>query len=257
LSGGTINAEQSMTGLLLNLHVAGLMFGFQESNLAGRVIVLILFVGSIFAWSVMVAKGRELRLGSRLDRAFVAAYRKEAMPVGLFLKRQQYRASPLYAIYEQTCKRLGSEYAAQGTDADDLFMGRIGVTESSLDKLSISAVRNVAERSMADQTLLQEGRMGYLATAVTTAPFLGLLGTVWGVMEAFSGMAVSGTSTLSAVAPGISGALLTTVVGLLVALPSAIGYNMLSDMIRRNCVMMDNFVQELLSDIERLYQQRE
>ena len=95
--------------------------------------------------------------------------------------------------------------------------------------------------------------MGLLATAVTAAPFLGLLGTVWGVMEAFSGMAATGSPMLSAVAPGISGALLTTVVGLLVALPSSIGYNMLSNKIRRFCVEMDNFSQELNQDVERYF----
>ena len=96
--------------------------------------------------------------------------------------------------------------------------------------------------------------MGFLATAVTTAPFLGLLGTVWGVMAAFGGMAAQKSAQLSAVAPGISSALLTTVVGLLVALPSAIGYNLLSNQIRQLCVKTDNFAQELVSDIETHYQ---
>jgi len=134
-------------------------------------------------------------------------------------------------------------------------MGGVGSTNRKLGQTQISSVRNVAERTMADQALLLENSMGLLATAVTTAPFLGLRGTVWGVMDAFGGMAVTGSAMLSAVAPGISGALLTTVVGLLVALPSAIGYNMLSDQIRRLCVEMDNFSQELISDVERQYLQ--
>jgi biopolymer transport protein TolQ len=95
--------------------------------------------------------------------------------------------------------------------------------------------------------------MGLLATAVSSAPFLGLLGTVWGVMDAFGGMAVKGSATLSAVAPGISAALLTTVVGLLVALPSAIGYNLLTNQIRRLTVQMDNFAQEFDSAVRRAY----
>ena len=93
--------------------------------------------------------------------------------------------------------------------------------------------------------------MGLLATAVTGAPFLGLLGTVWGVMDAFKAMAVTGSVMLSEVAPGISGALLTTVVGLLVALPSLIGYNLLSSEIRRMSVAMENFSDELVKDLER------
>ena len=132
-------------------------------------------------------------------------------------------------------------------------MGGVGSERRCLNDIQINAVRNVAERTMADQALLLENSMGLLATAASTAPFLGLLGTVWGVMEAFGGMAVTGTAMLSAVAPGISGALLTTVVGLLVALPSAVGYNLLSDRLRRMSVEMDNFTQELISDIETQY----
>ena len=102
-------------------------------------------------------------------------------------------------------------------------MGAVGSERRCLHEVQLSGIRNVAERTMADQALLLENSMGLLATAASTAPFLGLLGTVWGVMEAFGGMAVTGTAMLSAVAPGISGALLTTVIGLLVALPSAVG----------------------------------
>ena len=93
--------------------------------------------------------------------------------------------------------------------------------------------------------------MGFLATAVSSAPLLGLLGTVWGVMESFGGMAITGAPTLAAVAPGISGALLTTVVGLLVALPSAIGFNWITNRIRSLCVQMDNFAQEFTADVQR------
>ena len=92
-----------------------------------------------------------------------------------------------------------------------------------------------------------------LSVIATISPLLGLLGTVWGVMDAFNGMAQSGSAALSAVAPGISGALLTTIVGLLVALPSMVGYNLLSSRIRRISVQMDNFAQEYISAIQNAY----
>jgi len=237
--------------------LAGLIYSLQQSNTAGKIIVVILFVGSILAWSLMLTKGKELRQGGRASRLLLGAYRKEVNPAALFLKRQRFTPSPLYVIYDHACQALGAEFEARGADTDDLFMGAVGTANSRLGKQNISAVRNMAERTMADQALLMENRMGLIATAATTAPFLGLLGTVWGVMEAFGGMAASGTAMLSAVAPGVSGALLTTVVGLLVALPSAIGYNLLSDAIRRTSVEMDNFVAELMSDMERHYQKEE
>jgi len=110
----------------------------------------------------------------------------------------------------------------------------------------VSGAASGMDRANADQ-------MGMLATAVSAAPFLGLLGTVWGVMDAFSGMAESGSVALSAVAPGISGALLTTIVGLFVALPSMVGYNLLSGRIRRISVQMDNFAQEFISEVHNTY----
>jgi biopolymer transport protein TolQ len=124
-------------------------------------------------------------------------------------------------------------------------------TAQRLNHRQIDAVRNVTDRTVADQMLLLESYMGFLATSVSASPFLGLLGTVWGVMAAFGGMAVAGSSTLSAVAPGIAGALLTTVVGLLVALPSSIGYNILTNQIRSLHVQMDNYAQEFMAEVQR------
>jgi len=233
--------------------VADVVFALRQSNTAGKVIVVILFVGSIFAWSVMLTKIREIGQARKGARRFLSAYRTEAHPAGLFIRRQRFDESPLYVIYEKACGALGAAFESRGVDPNDLFMGAVGATGHKLHEVQVGGVRNVAERTMADQALLLENSMGLLATAVTTAPFLGLLGTVWGVMDSFGGMAVSGSAMLSAVAPGISGALLTTVVGLLVALPSAIGYNILSDQIRKLSVEMDNFVQEFMSDVERHY----
>lgn len=246
-----------MSANLFLLPCASIKFAWQESNLSGIVIVVILFIGSILAWTVMVSKYIEMRHARRNAERFLQLYRKESHPVSLYLRQQGPGVSPLYEVYEKTCRALGVTLEQGVADPEDLFMGGVGNTHPRLSELHVSAVRNVAERTMADQALLLETHMGFLATATTTAPFLGLLGTVWGVMSAFSGMAVTGSAMLSAVAPGISGALLTTVVGLLVALPSAIGYNVLSDQIRRMTVMMDNFSQELMSDVDRYYRWHE
>lgn len=242
--------------MISGLPLADVFYALKESNTAGKVIVVVLFVGSIFVWSIMITKIRELSLARRSSDSFLSAYRNENHPVALFLKRRKFDGSPLYIIYEKSCVALGVALESRGADPDDLFMGAVGDSPhdgQKLDELHVGAIRNVAERNVADLALLLENNMGLLATATTTAPFLGLLGTVWGVMESFGGMAKTGAAMLSAVAPGISGALLTTVVGLLVALPSAIGYNMLSDKIRRLTVQMDNFSQELISDMERHY----
>lgn len=245
-----------MYGLIsggLPLPLAGIGFVFSQSNPSGKVIVFLLLVGSVWAWSLMVTKFRTLKVARRESDRFLAAYRSESHPVGLFQEgRQRYGASPLQTVYDQACSALGASLEASSQNADDLFVGG-GNPRISLSDRHISSVKNSAERTVADQALLLEKNMGLLATAASTAPFLGLLGTVWGVMESFGSMANSGPALLSDVAPGISGALLTTVVGLLVALPSSIGYNVLSDTIRHLTVSMDNFAQELVGDIERVH----
>lgn len=238
---------------MVSLPIAGIGFIFSESTLPGKVIVILLFGGSIWAWSLMVTKFRELIAARRESYRFLSAYRGESHPVALFQEGQHHiNLSPLHMVYDHACSALGASLEAAAVDTGDLFEGG-GSPRVTFSERHISAVQNAAERTVADQALLLEHNMGFLATAASSAPFLGLLGTVWGVMEAFGSMASSGPALLSDVAPGISGALLTTVVGLLVALPSSIGYNMLSDRIRRMTVLMDNFAQELVGDLERVH----
>lgn len=240
--------------LLVSLPIANMADAFFDSTMPGKVIVVVLFLGSAWAWTIMVTKRWQLLCADRATDDFLTAFRAERNPTALFTKRAQHPGSPLSIIYTEGCKALGGELQAHGIDPDDLLMGEI--TSEAHRRLSLSqleTLRAVVDRNVADEALNLEDQMGLLATAVSAAPFLGLLGTVWGVMDAFAGMAESGSAALSAVAPGISGALLTTIVGLLVALPSMIGYNMLSSRIRRISVQMDNFAQEFISAIQNSY----
>ena len=235
------------------LPVAGILYAVQSSNLPGKIIVAILFVGSVFVWSVMITKMRELTAAQKRGHRFITAYREAAGPLSPFLDRADHgRCAPAY-VYAKTCTELAALLDDDGAEPAPCGAERRTVPRGALAPPYAGVVRSVAERAVAEQVLRFEEGMGLLATATTTAPFLGLLGTVWGVMDSFGGMVVTGSAMLSAVAPGISGALLTTVVGLLVALPSAIGYNTLTDKIRWLTVQTDNFSQELVADIERHY----
>lgn len=244
-----------MNSLFLPLLMTGAVtFAFNESTASGKVIVLILLGSSVAVWTVMVTKFCQLAVARAASDRFLSAFRAERMSVGLYLKKRQYPESPLYMLYETGCKAVATEFSLIGVNPNELFAGAFGEGEyRRLETHQIEAVRNVIDRTMADEALKLEDRMGVLATAVSACPFLGLLGTVWGVMSAFGGMATSGAAMLSAVAPGISGALLTTVVGLLVALPSSIGYNMLTSRIRRLSVQMDNFSQEFAAAVQQQY----
>lgn len=215
--------EMIMNGLILPLFLGNMLYTFNESTLPGKLIVLLLFVSSVGVWYVMATKMVQLARARSGSERFLIAFRNKRNP---FDQGVRIPESPLNTLYEAGCEAI----AAQGTPP--------------LNAHQVEAVQAVVDRTMADEALLLEDGMGLLATAVSACPFLGLLGTVWGVMDAFGGMAAAGSAQLSAVAPGIAGALLTTVVGLLVALPSAIGYNMLTSRIRRMSVQMDNFSQE-------------
>jgi biopolymer transport protein ExbB/TolQ len=120
-------------------------------------------------------------------------------------------------------------------------------------QISIKTVEHIKrnmERSVSEESLRLESGLIMLAIAVSGSPFLGLLGTVWGVMSAFSYVAVAQSADLATMAPGVAGALIATVGGLLVAIPSMFGYNWLVHNLRVFTVEMDNFAQDLTSKIE-------
>lgn len=231
--------------------VASLGYSLQESTWPGKLIVVILFASSIYVWSIMIIKFQNLKRAAVSSSMFDRRYRQERNPIALFLRKDRYPESPLFEVYERVCVTMGAEVDTQEPDASELFAGSLGDEVVQLKPIQLEGVRNAAERTVSTTFLNLERSMPVLATAVTACPFLGLLGTVWGVMDAFSGMATAGSAQLSAVAPGIAAALLTTVVGLLVALPSAIGYNMLTSRVRELQVRTDNFSQELVNDIQR------
>ncbi|HMP88779.1 MAG TPA: MotA/TolQ/ExbB proton channel family protein [Kiritimatiellia bacterium] len=230
--------------------LANIGYSFATSDVSGKVIILLLLIMSVFAWTIMLSKFGDLRKAKTMSERFIQAYRRDGAPLGLFLKRQNYPESPVFRVYEKACTAVGIEMESRDGRFDVDALG-LGGALPRLSLLQLGAVRNASEREVADQVLRLEQRMGILATAVSASPLMGLLGTVWGVMNSFTGMAEQGSANLSAVAPGIAAALLTTVVALIVALPSAIGYNILTSEIRTLTVQMDNFADQLVADMQR------
>jgi len=242
-----------MTDMLMMMPCASTLSLMLKMDAAGFVIVALLFGGSVYAWSIMLSKFIFLKAARNESLAFLRRYRALQHPAELYLgDSQRARLAPLQAVYDQACAALEAVLNVQGIEAERLYADG-GLSRVPLSDRQIRSVQNAAERMVADQALVLESSVGYLASAASMAPFLGLLGTVMGVMSAFGSMAGSGSALLSEVAPGISSALLTTVVGLFVALPSSVGYNILSDRVRQLTVMMDNFSQELVGDLERVH----
>jgi biopolymer transport protein TolQ len=235
------------------LLAGGLVYAFGESTIEGKVILGTLFLASIFSWSVMVTKIRTMNFARRQTERFSAVFGRDRVPLRIYESGAHFEGSPHYNIYMAGCSELCFQMLGS-VEVDETFRARL----ESADKITPAQMRGVTaamERAIGEAGLELESRMIILSTAVSGAPFLGLLGTVWGVMDAFGGIARAGAPNLAAMAPGVSGALITTVVGLLVAIPAMFGYNFLVVSLRSLLVQAENFATELASEIEHRYVQ--
>lgn len=213
---------------------------FKHATVEAKAIIVLLMIFSVFAWSVMASKAVQMRRAKRLNGLFDAEFRAQNNVLAVFDRRVQAEGCPLFAVYQAGCLELDSRLRTPGGT------GR----RQWLSMKAMEHVKRTLERAVAQESLKLESGLIMLAIAVSGAPFLGLLGTVWGVMSAFAGVAATGQATLTAMAPGVSAALITTVAGLLVAIPSMFGYNWLVHHLRVFTVELDNFAQELASRIE-------
>jgi biopolymer transport protein TolQ len=234
--------------------MASLWKAFDESNLMGQAIVVIQFIGSIFVWALMIGKGRELRAIDADCRNFLRGFTSGQDTLDLYLSQSRRADSgPFDVIYQKTCDRLVKLF---DRDTRVALIGRRGgdVTSAALTSRELALVSGTSEHMLAEQVVRVERGMSALATATTAAPLVGLLGTVWGVLDAFQIVGEKGSAQLAEMAPAISSALLTTVVGLLVAIPSGIGYNILQSRTRSLVIDLEGFTDELTGRISCEFQ---
>lgn len=211
---------------------------FAQSNLAGKFVILILIICSVIAWTVMFSKFMDLSKLRSQNRRYERLLSNERHLLALDPQRPGKGAGPYYNIVREAIEaffRYGSEVASPDTHRATLRMGH---------------VENAIKRGLAEQIIVYESKMVVLGSIVTGAPFLGLLGTVWGVMDAFGSISGAGTASLQNLAPGVSGALLTTVAGLVVAIPSVFGYNYLLQQTKIAVVELENFSSTVADRIE-------
>lgn len=229
----------------------GFLFALEHSTLPGKTVLLCLFIGSIFSWSVMVTKLRMVSYARKQSANFLELFRSHRQPLHIYESKLRFDGSPLWSIYRAGCKEL-TFHLLGSQEVDETFRARLE-DSPKISPAQMRVVSTAMERAVGENALRLESQMILLATAVSGAPFLGLLGTVWGVMETFGGVAEAGSASLAAMAPGVSAALITTVTGLLVAIPAMFGYNFLVTTLRAMTVQMDNFGAELSSEFEHKY----
>ena len=219
-----------------------IVFVWDQARPEGKAIIVLLVLFSIFAWSVMASKAMQMRRASRWNRLFDQEFRAQKELLSIFNRKIQVDGCPLYTVYQSGCFELDLGLRRAEKEPDDR-----GV---KMSLRSAEHVKRALERAVARESLRLESGLILLAIAVSGAPFLGLLGTVWGVMSTFAEVARMGNAQLTTMAPGVASALVTTVAGLLVAIPSMFGYNWLVHHLRVLTVDMDNFAHEFASRME-------
>ncbi len=220
--------------------ISGVVYAFKHTDFIGQGIVIILLIFSVFTWTVMLEKSVGLSKAKAASEKFIRLFREKKNPMSLKDKTAD-DLSPASRVYESGVARLTQFYGAR---QDDERKGR------PLSQLELEVLRATLEQTVADQILILEEKMTFLATAVSVSPFMGLFGTVWGITLAFTSLAIQGKADIQVLAPGVSGALLTTVLGLVVAIPSLIGYNVITIYIKQTTVHMDNFVEEFIAKLK-------
>jgi biopolymer transport protein TolQ len=211
---------------------------FERCGTVDKVIVLGLGVFSIMAWTVMFQKHYELKRLRAYNHSFDAHLRDQRTLLDLpesFRNKRTIPYADLFADAIEAYWRAAAIAKEQGT----------GNARAPLEH-----AENALQRAIARQTLRYEANMIFLASIVSGAPFIGLLGTVWGVMEAFSSIAVQQSAGIQQLAPGVSGAMLATIAGLVVAIPSVFGYNLLLGHTRRMTTELENYASSLADRLE-------
>jgi biopolymer transport protein TolQ len=219
-----------------------LLYIWEQATPEAKAIIVILAVFSIFAWSIMASKAMQMRRAKRLNRLFESEFRTQKTVMDVYNRRVQVEDCPLFMVYQEGCKEMDARLKTPD-----------GLVKRWISLKSMEHIKRTLEGAVAQQSLRLESGLIMLAIAVSGAPFLGLLGTVWGVMDAFGYVAMRGRADLATMAPGVAAALITTVAGLLVAIPSMFGYNWLVHNLRVLTVELDNFAQELVSKMETEY----
>ncbi|MDE1161863.1 MAG: MotA/TolQ/ExbB proton channel family protein [Acidobacteriaceae bacterium] len=213
-------------------HSSALLDMIHNSGPVALTVLLILLVMSVFSWAVMIAKWRSFKEADAQNKRFIRAFRKSGRLSEIAAVADQFRPSPLVAVFHEITDEYQRQSGGRGTPPNPQALERAAQTASS------------------ESLTTMETRMTWLATIAQIAPFVGLFGTVMGIIDAFHGLGTAGAATLRAVAPGISEALITTAAGLIVAIPAVMGYNQLTARLREFGARMDDFGRELLNAIE-------
>jgi biopolymer transport protein TolQ len=218
--------------------IAGLI---AHSGWVARSVLVLLLVFSLVSWAIILYKGAALSRAHSQSAVFLDVFRRSAKFSEVNAVCSQLRASPLVGVFQAGYIEVNQQVRGAAAPASS---GR--PTVRSLESLS----RSLARAAGGEVTRLVR-RLSFLATTASVTPFVGLFGTVWGIMDSFGDIGRMGSASLTVVAPGISEALITTAMGLFAAIPAAVFFNFFTSRVRVLGSMVDDFALEFLNIVER------
>src|SRR6266705_7047273 len=204
----------------------------RETGAVAQAVLLGLLAFSLASWAIILSKWSAIRRARVQSGRFLRAFRRAQRLQDVAAVSEQFLPSPLVGVFQSGFKEFERQVSSSGTLRNPLSIQRAMQIASS------------------EQMTRFERNLPWLAITAAVTPFIGLFGTVWGIIDAFHGLGTAGAATLRAVAPGISEALITTAAGLVVAIPAVVGYNHPTARLREFAARMDDFGRELLNAIE-------
>jgi biopolymer transport protein TolQ len=217
-------------GLFLQLEIWDLI---QSTGPLPKAVLAILVGFSLVSWAVILSKWSSFRSARSANRSFLRAFRKAASIEAIAAASQQFHRSPLVTVFDFGYSEVARQMKSRGSVTNPL------------------ALERTLQLGMSEEITRLERKMSLLATTAGVSPFIGLFGTVWGIIDAFQQLSTAGAASLRAVAPGISEALITTAMGLFAAIPAYIFYNIFNNSIREFAARMEDFQLEFLNLTER------
>jgi len=210
-----------------------------EASFVVQMVLLVLVFFSVFSWAIIFFKRRTIRTASAQSQRFLRAFRRSKNLSEVNEAAKRYQGSPLASLFVSGFKELSHVSRTNQQNSEE---------PPRLESLS----RILTRASNAEVTRMEK-MMSFLATTGSVTPFIGLFGTVWGIMDAFNRISILRSASLQTVAPGIAEALIATAVGLFAAIPAVIAYNHFLHRIKDIITEMEDFSLEFLNIAERLY----
>ncbi|MCU0232814.1 MAG: MotA/TolQ/ExbB proton channel family protein [Thermoanaerobaculales bacterium] len=215
---------------------------FLQTGWVAKIVLAILVVFSLASWSVILAKWRELGAAGRASDRFIRVFREASRLNEAAATASKHRASPLAGMFQAGYTELEAQIRSQRRE------GEAGAT---LKLKSINGVQRALQRALGAEVERLQRALPMLATTASATPFIGLFGTVWGIMNTFHAIGATGSTSIVTVAPGIAEALVNTAAGLLAAIPAVVAYNHLLAKVRVLRRRMEDFELEFVNLVDR------